>query len=191
MTTKRLVVLAVVLLGAVALAGGLYAADPQVVLKLSEIHPQGYPTELADEEFARLVNEKSDFSHEALSDYISKIAKVNKQTVEAVKAQAGTPENFQTFWTSFLNWHRPPKKAKTAAKTPPPLEAIPTQEAEELQPGDAVEGQGPTVEELLYDLEGKGWPLAKIMVKFGANWEVWSDEQKVKALADLLAAQEA
>jgi tripartite ATP-independent transporter DctP family solute receptor len=31
-------------------------AQAQMVLKLSEIHPQGYPTELADEEFARLVN---------------------------------------------------------------------------------------------------------------------------------------
>lgn len=31
------------------------AAQAQMVLKLSEIHPKGYPTELADEEFARLV----------------------------------------------------------------------------------------------------------------------------------------
>jgi len=55
-TTKRLVFLAVVLMGAVVFSGGLFAADAQIVLKLSEIHPQGYPTELADEEFARLVN---------------------------------------------------------------------------------------------------------------------------------------
>jgi tripartite ATP-independent transporter DctP family solute receptor len=32
-----------------------FAASAQIVLKLAEIHPQGYPTELADEEFARLV----------------------------------------------------------------------------------------------------------------------------------------
>ncbi len=38
------------------LVGGLSAADPKIILKLAEIHPQGYPTELADEEFARLVN---------------------------------------------------------------------------------------------------------------------------------------
>lgn len=56
MTTKRLVFLTVVLMAAVAFSGGLSAADAQIVLKLSEIHPQGYPTELADEEFARLVN---------------------------------------------------------------------------------------------------------------------------------------
>jgi tripartite ATP-independent transporter DctP family solute receptor len=31
-------------------------AQAEMVLKLSEIHPKGYPTELADEEFARLVN---------------------------------------------------------------------------------------------------------------------------------------
>jgi tripartite ATP-independent transporter DctP family solute receptor len=33
-----------------------FAAPDSMVLKLSEIHPKGYPTELADEEFARLVN---------------------------------------------------------------------------------------------------------------------------------------
>lgn len=33
-----------------------FAAPNSMVLKLSEIHPKGYPTELADEEFARLVN---------------------------------------------------------------------------------------------------------------------------------------
>jgi len=33
-----------------------FAARAEMVLKLSEIHPKGYPTELADEEFARLVN---------------------------------------------------------------------------------------------------------------------------------------
>jgi len=34
----------------------LTAADAKIVFKLSEIHPKGYPTERADEEFARLVN---------------------------------------------------------------------------------------------------------------------------------------
>ena len=33
-----------------------FAASDSMVLKLSEIHAKGYPTELADEEFARLVN---------------------------------------------------------------------------------------------------------------------------------------
>lgn len=37
-------------------AGNLFAADAKIVLKLAEIHPKGYPTELADEEFAKLVN---------------------------------------------------------------------------------------------------------------------------------------
>ena len=48
----RLVVICVMAL--VFCAG--FSAQAQMVLKLSEIHPQGYPTELADEEFARLVN---------------------------------------------------------------------------------------------------------------------------------------
>jgi tripartite ATP-independent transporter DctP family solute receptor len=53
------------LVGLVALAtlgffsDGAWAAEPQIVLKLGETHPQGYPTELADEEFARLVGERS------------------------------------------------------------------------------------------------------------------------------------
>lgn len=41
---------------AVGLVGNLFGADPKIVFKLSEIHAKGYPTELADEEFARLVN---------------------------------------------------------------------------------------------------------------------------------------
>ena len=37
-----------------------WSADaPKIVLKLGETHPKGYPTELADEEFARLVGERS------------------------------------------------------------------------------------------------------------------------------------
>ncbi|MGQ9778707.1 MAG: TRAP transporter substrate-binding protein [Bacillota bacterium] len=42
-----------------ALATTRLAAAPKV-LKLAEVHPKGYPTELADEEFARLVEEKTD-----------------------------------------------------------------------------------------------------------------------------------
>jgi len=41
------------------LAGSVYAVNPQIILKLGETHPKGYPTEVADEEFARLVNEYS------------------------------------------------------------------------------------------------------------------------------------
>lgn len=37
----------------------LPADAPRIVLKLGETHPQGYPTELADEEFGRLVGERS------------------------------------------------------------------------------------------------------------------------------------
>lgn len=35
------------------------AAEPEVVLQLAEIHTAGYPTAMADEEFARLVGEKT------------------------------------------------------------------------------------------------------------------------------------
>jgi tripartite ATP-independent transporter DctP family solute receptor len=48
--------------GAVLLAlctGRAAAAEAQITLKLAEVHPKGYPTEVADEEFARLVGERS------------------------------------------------------------------------------------------------------------------------------------
>ncbi len=41
---------------ALMLTAFVFAVSAQTVLKLAEIHPQGYPTELADEEFAKLVN---------------------------------------------------------------------------------------------------------------------------------------
>lgn len=44
------------LLVGAGLALAAVQAQAQMVLKLAEIHAQGYPTELADEEFARLVN---------------------------------------------------------------------------------------------------------------------------------------
>jgi tripartite ATP-independent transporter DctP family solute receptor len=40
-------------------AGQAWAAEPKIVFKLAEVHPQGYPTELGDEEFARLVGERT------------------------------------------------------------------------------------------------------------------------------------
>ncbi len=49
MNLKRSVIVALVLTAFV------FSVSAQKVLKLAEIHPQGYPTELADEEFAKLV----------------------------------------------------------------------------------------------------------------------------------------
>jgi len=37
----------------------LFAQAKPIVLRLAETHPKGYPTELGDEEFARLVKERS------------------------------------------------------------------------------------------------------------------------------------
>jgi tripartite ATP-independent transporter DctP family solute receptor len=47
------------LVGLGVVTGAAVQAQAQMVLKLSEIHAQGYPTELADEEFARLVGQYS------------------------------------------------------------------------------------------------------------------------------------
>lgn len=57
MKATRVIFLCAVLF---ALATGVFAADSQVILKLAEIHPKGYPTELADEQFAALVNKYTD-----------------------------------------------------------------------------------------------------------------------------------
>ena len=47
-------------LAAVLLIGMATTASAQIVLKLAEVHAPGYPTSLADEEFARLVEEKTE-----------------------------------------------------------------------------------------------------------------------------------
>ena len=47
-------------LAAVLLIGMATAASAQTVLKLAEVHAEGYPTALADVEFARLVEEKTE-----------------------------------------------------------------------------------------------------------------------------------
>jgi TRAP-type C4-dicarboxylate transport system substrate-binding protein len=54
---KKLVIALVAL---ALVAGALSAAPAPVKLKLSEIHMEGYPTTLADREFARLVKEKTE-----------------------------------------------------------------------------------------------------------------------------------
>lgn len=54
---KKLIVLLMAILMTLALAAG---ASAETVLKLSEVHAEGYPTTLADHEFARLVEEKTE-----------------------------------------------------------------------------------------------------------------------------------
>ena len=45
---------------ALTLVFSLAAANAQTVLQLSEVHAEGYPTSLADAEFARLVEERTE-----------------------------------------------------------------------------------------------------------------------------------
>jgi len=52
----RIIVLALLL---ILLPSMLFAQAKPIVLRLAETHPKGYPTELGDEEFARLVKERS------------------------------------------------------------------------------------------------------------------------------------
>ena len=56
---KTLVILLAVVFSAVLFNAGIARAAATIELKLAEIHPKGYPTELGDEEFARLVKESS------------------------------------------------------------------------------------------------------------------------------------
>jgi tripartite ATP-independent transporter DctP family solute receptor len=55
---SRALVIAVVLVLLAAIPAQVFA-QKAVVLRLAETHPKGYPTELGDEEFARLVKERS------------------------------------------------------------------------------------------------------------------------------------
>jgi hypothetical protein len=136
---------------------------------------------------------------EALSNFVSEIAKVNKQTPEAVKAQAGTPENFPTFWQSFLTWQNKPKRGRPLGKSPEPPPAPPdpeaptqAQETEENAPGEASEppnpdsggDSGPDLNELLDKLAGQGWPVAKLEVRLGKKAVEWGLAELSK-LADL------
>jgi len=59
MNWNRILFCSALSLTLLASPGAAFAADPQIVLKLGETHPKGYPTEVADEEFARLVSERS------------------------------------------------------------------------------------------------------------------------------------
>jgi len=54
---KKVIVTLLMACLAVAFSQAQAAKAPEITLKLAEIHPQGYPTELADEQFAKLVNE--------------------------------------------------------------------------------------------------------------------------------------
>ncbi|HEY9055113.1 MAG TPA: TRAP transporter substrate-binding protein [Rectinemataceae bacterium] len=52
-------ILAIMLALAILAPATLFAQQKPIVLRLAETHPKGYPTELGDEEFARLVKERS------------------------------------------------------------------------------------------------------------------------------------
>ncbi len=56
---RKLFTLALVLLILLSLTGTMFAAPAPIKLRLSEVHIAGYPTTLADLEFARLVKEKT------------------------------------------------------------------------------------------------------------------------------------
>jgi tripartite ATP-independent transporter DctP family solute receptor len=56
---KTSIALMAVLVLAMLVPAQIFAQTKPVVLRLAETHPQGYPTELGDEEFARLVKERS------------------------------------------------------------------------------------------------------------------------------------
>jgi len=55
---KKFGIIALALL-LILLPSMLFAQAKPIVLRLAETHPKGYPTEMGDEEFARLVKERS------------------------------------------------------------------------------------------------------------------------------------
>jgi tripartite ATP-independent transporter DctP family solute receptor len=82
MQFKRIALVAVAT-GALALA-----ASAQSVLKLAEIHPQGYPTELADEQFAKLVNQYTNGKYKIDIFPGGQISGDEKVVIEQVKINA-------------------------------------------------------------------------------------------------------
>ena len=80
---------------------GLFLDTQEV--EFTEIEPEAAPDPAAIAEFDRLVKEKgADPNSEAITKCIQEIGRVNNQTVEGVKAQASTPENFPKFWGFWL-----------------------------------------------------------------------------------------
>jgi tripartite ATP-independent transporter DctP family solute receptor len=77
--------IALVALAALALS---LAASAQTVLKLAEIHPQGYPTELADEEFAKLVDKYTNGKYKIDVFPNGQISSDEKVVIEQVKINA-------------------------------------------------------------------------------------------------------
>jgi TRAP-type C4-dicarboxylate transport system substrate-binding protein len=84
MQMKRI---ALVVLAFAALA---FAASAQTVLKLAEIHPQGYPTELADEQFAKLVDQYTNGKFKVDIFPGGQISGDEKVVIEQVKINAIT-----------------------------------------------------------------------------------------------------
>ncbi len=89
MRTSRFVVClaaVVVLLG----GAGLAAVQAQTVFKLAEIHPQGYPTELADEQFGKLVEQYTNGRYKIDIFPGGQISGDEKVVIEQVKINAIT-----------------------------------------------------------------------------------------------------
>jgi tripartite ATP-independent transporter DctP family solute receptor len=82
MQLKRIVIVALALAALVAAAGA------QAVLKLAEIHPQGYPTELADEQFAKLVGQYTNGKYKIDIFPGGSISGDEKVVIEQVKINA-------------------------------------------------------------------------------------------------------
>jgi tripartite ATP-independent periplasmic transporter solute receptor, DctP family len=77
-----------VALVSMALAALSFSVGAQTVLKLAEIHPQGYPTELADEQFAKLVNQYTNGKYKIDVFPGGQISGDEKVVIEQVKINA-------------------------------------------------------------------------------------------------------
>ena len=138
----------------------------------------------AVEEFDRQVIDKSPIGDE-YGDYVDKcvaqIAKVNKQTVEAVKAQAGTAANFPTFWESFLKWHKPERKPRSDKGTTRKAqdETAPTApEAKETGVGGGTLGPRGITDKTVSDID-------KELARTGYERQILLQDWEVTALSEL------
>lgn len=81
---------------------------------------------------------------------------------------------------------KPPEPPQEAAEKEP-LEHTST--SANIPTTDTTEGQGPGLDELLKLLEAKGWPLAKLLIKFGSKPKAEWGEREIKMLADMAASE--
>jgi hypothetical protein len=183
----KLVPLSIEMATAAAAEDRAFAGESQVGLFLdtqeaeyAEVEGNGEPDPAAIAEFDRLVNEKGiDPKGETITKCIQEIGRVNNQTVEAVKAQASTPENFPKFWGFWLKHN---KKSPGRPKKPPETPQAETSAG--TQPQGQASGENPP-QAITEATMGK---IIALCEATGISSEMICEDYQVSGLSELTEA---